>query len=127
MNLNLIVFAQERVEYWSDLADKSRAMAVQQVTVSVALAAKPAGGNGGNGHKPRGDNRRDGLDNRRPWNQPSSNDSSNFQAHSAAAQSQGSSRLRDLVTLTLTLMLTITFPIGPQKSSSVPSLAVGTP
>ena len=53
-------------------------MAIQQGMSSAAPVAKPTGGNGGNGH------------NCRPWNQQSSsNDSSNFQAHSAAAQSQG--------------------------------------
>ena len=83
-------FSQERLEYWLDLADESRAMAVQQAVATAAPAAKPAGGNGGNGHKPHRDDRRDGRDNRRPWNQQSSsNDSPNFQVHSAAAQSQG--------------------------------------
>ena len=58
------------------LADESRAMAVQQATISAAPVAKPAGGNG---HKPRRDDRKDGCDNRWPWNQPSSpNDSPNF-------------------------------------------------
>ena len=83
-------FAQERLEYLSDLADESRAMAIQQGTAPAAPAAKPTGGNGSNGHKPCRDDHRDGCDNRRPWNQQtSSNDSPNFQAHSAAAQSQG--------------------------------------
>ena len=70
----------------SDLADESRAMAVQQAATAAAPVAKPAGGNGGNGHKPRRDDHRDGRDNRRPWNQPApSNDSPNSQVYSAAA------------------------------------------
>ena len=86
------VFAQERLEYWLDLPDESRVMAVQQATISAAPAAKLAGDNGGIGHKPCRDDRRDGCVNRQPWNQPSSsNDPSNFQAHSAAAQSQAES------------------------------------
>ena len=71
-------FSQERLEYWSDLADESRAIAVQRATATAASAAKPAGSNGGNGHKPRRDDRRDGRDNRWPWTQQSSfNDSPN--------------------------------------------------
>ena len=121
-------FAQERLEFWSDLANKSRAMAIQQATVSVAPAAKPAGGNGGNGHQPCRDDRRDGCENCRAWNQPPSNDFLTFRTIVQLSSPKGpSSSLRDLVTLTLTLMLIITFPIGPQKSSSAPSLAERTP
>ena len=63
-------FSQDRLEYWSDLADESRAMSVQQ---SAAPAAKPAGGHGGDSHK----GRKDGRDNRRPWNQSGSSNNAN--------------------------------------------------
>ena len=67
-------------------------MAIQQ---GVAPVAKPTGGNGHDGHRSRRDDCRNGRDNHKSWNQQStpltinSNNSHNFQAHSAAAQSQG--------------------------------------
>ena len=58
----------------------------------AAPVAKPAGGNGSDGHKSRKDDCRGGRDNRKPWNQSNgnfNNAGSNFQAQSNAAQSQG--------------------------------------
>ena len=81
-------FSQDRLEFWADLADEARAMAIHQGT---APAAKPAGGSDG-GHKSRKDDRRD---NRKPWNQSKGNyndSGSKFQAQSNAAQSQGTSQ-----------------------------------
>ena len=83
-------FSQERLEYWSDLADESRVMAFQQGAASAAPVAKPTGGNGGNSHKPRRDDRRDSHDNHKSSNHQSlTKNFHNFQAHSAAAHSHG--------------------------------------
>ena len=48
-------FSQDRLEFWADLADEARAMSVHQ---GAAPAAKPAGGNGSDGHKSCRDDRR---------------------------------------------------------------------
>ena len=59
------------MEYWSDMAEKSRGMAIQQ---GAAPAAKPTGGNCGNGHdghKSPKDDHRNGCDNHKSWNQQS--------------------------------------------------------
>ena len=83
-------FSQERLEYWSDLADESRVMAFQQGAASAAPVAKPTGGNGGNSHKPRRDDRRDSHDNHKSSNHQSlTKNFHKFQAHSAAAHSHG--------------------------------------
>ena len=85
-------FSQERLEFWSDLADEARAMSAHH---GAAPVAKPAGGSDSEGHKSRKDDRRGGRDNRKPWNQSNgnfNNSGPNFQAQSNAAQSQGTNQ-----------------------------------